>query len=108
MLQATPRRPAIDALPAPKNLACRWHVLPGNAGKGGGLPRAIGANERHAFARLHLKTNTLDSLDTIEMLDQIFDLQRHAEPFRRFIKPSRPEGASTMINITNNPNAPRQ
>ena len=98
-------------------------MLPGDAGKTGGFARAVGPDEGHTFPWVHLKTHALDCFDAIKVFDQLLHLQGHgcAWAFGFAVvftlafaftlapnNPSSPEGAATMIAITNRPKAPRQ
>ena len=115
------RRPQpIDALAGPADFALGQPVLAGDARKRGGLARAIGPDQRHAFTGVDLEAHALDGLHPAEMLDELAHVQRHLEPpgsaglaarrapFMRCSNPSSPEGDSNMIAITNTPSAPRQ
>ncbi len=101
------RRQLVDALASPQHFTGQQTLLPGNTRKTGGLAGPVGTDQGHALAHPQLKTHAPHRLDAVKVLDQVLDLQLHAS--RHFlIKPSRPDGDTTMMTITNNPRAPRQ
>ena len=86
--QAGRRLEGLQRLAAPFDLAAGQRVLPGNAGKAGRFSRAVRADQRHALARLNLKTYAIDRLDAAEMLDQLSDLEHQRLPLAtRWRKP---------------------
>ncbi len=95
-------------------MAARERVLAGDASKGGGLARAIGAYQGHALARQHLKAHAVHRTDTVKVLDQLLDLQhqrrssRLEKPGSRPTSPIKPEGDATMISMMKTPSSPRQ
>ena len=101
------RAQPVHALAAPQHGPVGQAMLPGNAGKAGRFTRPVGANQGHALAHLHVKTDAFDGLHPAEVLDQTTHLQRHGR--RHFCKkPNKPDGDTTMISITSSPRAPRQ
>ena len=114
-------RQPVQRLALPRQVATGDSVLAGNAGKAGRFAGAVRPDQRHALPRRNLKAHAIDSPDATKMLDQLLHLQHQPAPFtarcngrglpmrrNRSSKPSRPDGAATMISMMNRPSKPRQ
>ena len=95
--------------------------MAGQAGEQGRLACAVGANERHALARIDLQAHAIDRANTGEVAHQIAHLQQHLAHdglHRRSPATSRaqagpkadnrPEGESNITIMMTTPKTPRQ
>ena len=107
--------------------ACQ-RVLPGDARKAGRFSGAVGPDQGHALTRRHVKAHAINSLDAIKVFDEVLNLQHQSAALTLIVaagaggatrcgrkssgtrssKPSKPDGAATMISMMNKPSKPRQ